>query len=275
MNSVKIMLIANAGIMIEYREQQLLVDALHEGHRLYPGTPPAAMQALLDGAPPFKEIKALVFTHNHLDHFSPRLARSVLQRYPDLDFIADEVSVAAMRTAGEETDDPFDHSRMTAMPWQLPTQTSYADGSFIRSLPPAIHKGPFSIQPLPFLHEGRGFQDVANVGLMISVGGVHILYPGDARISPENFAILTRPLPPVDVAVLMFPYISTSRGQRIVREFIKPRNLVVVHWPQPEHDREKWIENAHSYYERTKDSLMQTWFLEHYLDTVGFTPSWL
>ena len=73
----------------------------------------------------------------------------------------------------------------------------------------------------------------------------------------------------------MFPYISTGRGQRLLREFIKPRNLVVVHWPDPKRDRDKWIENARRYYERTRDSLMQTWFLEQYLDTVAFTPKWL
>ncbi len=275
MDSVKITLIANAGVMIEYQDQQLLVDALHEGHRLYPSTPSAAMQALLDGAPPFKDIKALLVTHNHLDHFSPRMTRTVLQRYPEIDFIADEASVEAMCEAGEETSDPFDRSRVTAMPWQLPSQEDYADGSFKRMLPAVIHKDPFVIQPIPFEHEGRDFKHVANVGVMISVGGVNILYPGDARLSPENFSILTRPLPPVDVAIVMFPYISTGRGQRLLREFIKPRNLVVVHWPDPKRDRDKWIENARRYYERTRDSLMQTWFLEQYLDTVAFTPKWL
>ena len=56
MSMVKIMLVANAGIMIEYNSQQILIDALHEGHRLFPATPPEAIRQLLDGKPPFKSI---------------------------------------------------------------------------------------------------------------------------------------------------------------------------------------------------------------------------
>lgn len=269
-DQVKIMLIANAGILVEYQGQQLLIDALHEGHRLYPATPPEAMQALLDGREPFREIKAIVVTHNHIDHFSAPLTLSVLERYRETDFISDASSAEALLKAAQDVTKLFDKSRLFTMPWQLPNAEDRAVGAYEHFLPACLVAGPFTIQPVPFEHEGKRFVDVANVGLMITVGGLNILYPGDARMSAENFAILANHLPPVDVAVLMFPYIATSRGQNLVRDVIRPRNLIAVHWPDPVRDRDQLSHHAQRYFERTKDALMDTYFLEHYPDSVQF-----
>ena len=270
MDSVKITLIANAGVIIEYRDQQLLIDALHEGHRFYQGTPPEAMQALLDGQPPFKSIKALVVTHNHADHFSTRFTLPVLQRYRDAEFIADESSAEALRQAYQNEGEPFDDSRIQVMPWSLPNAEERATSTYERVLPARIETGPFTIQPIPFEHEGHRYIGFPNIGLMITVAGLNILNPGDARMSAENFAILASHLPPIDVAIVMFPYIATSRGQNLVRDVIRPRSLIAVHWPDPERDQEHLNEHAARFFERNKDSMMQTWFLKRYLDSVSF-----
>ncbi len=270
-NEVKIILIANAGILIEYQDQQLLIDALQEGHRLFPPTPPQAMTALLEGREPFKDLKAVMVTHNHPDHFSTRLTLPVLARHRGTRFIADESSAAALLQASREASTGFDPERIAVMPWQLPDAEIRAAGAFERVLPPQIKLGPFTIQPVPFEHEGQRYATTPNVGLMIDVAGCHILYPGDARMSPDNYAILANHLPPVDIAVLMFPYIATSRGQNLVRSLIRPRSLIAVHWPDPERDHDQLTEHARRYFDRTRDSLMQTWFLERYLDTVSFS----
>jgi len=269
-DQIKITLIANAGILVEYRGQQLLIDAVHEGHRLYPGTPPEAIQALLDGREPFHDIKAVIVTHNHVDHFSPQLMLPVLERHRDTDFISDESSAAALLKVAADTTRLFDKSRMIVMPWQLPNAEDRAFGAYDPFLPACVVAGPFTIQPIPFEHEGKRFEEIANVGLLITVGGLRILYPGDARMAPDNYAILTRHLPSIDVAVLMFPYIATSRGQNLVRDIIRPRNLIAVHFPDPSRDREMLTKHAQRYFEKTKDMLMSTWLLERYLDSVSF-----
>jgi len=266
MSTVKIMLIANAGILIEYQDQQVLIDALHEGHRLYPGTPPEAMTALIEGHQPFKNLKAIVFTHNHIDHFSARLTLTALQHRPEALLIADESTADAFLDWSASTSGLPDRDRIRIMT----ANKGQAEQSVV--VPP------FTFTPIQFEHEGRRFVDIVNIGFLVTVGGLRILYPGDARISAENYTPLARLQDsiqiqdaiqkPLDAAVLMFPYVATGRGQSLVRDVIKPRRLIVVHWPDPSRDSQDFIGHAQAYFERTKDSLMETFFLKHYQDTI-------
>jgi len=269
MATVKIMLIANAGILIEYQEQQVLIDALHEGHRLYPGTPLEAIAALNEGKPPFKNLKALVFTHNHVDHFSARLTLTALRQHPEARLIADEATVDALLDLSASTTGMPDRNRI----WTVTADTATDQtGHGCEAKPTPIDILPFTFTPIRFEHEGRRFADIVNIGFLVTVGGLRILYPGDARISAENYAsleCLQEPVQkPVDAAVLMFPYVSTGRGQALVRDVIRPRRLVVVHWPDPARDTQNFIGHAQAYFERTKDSLMETVFLKQYQDAI-------
>lgn len=269
MSTIRIMLIANAGILIDYQGQQILIDALHEGHRLYPGTSPETVQALLDGRLPFKDIQALLFTHNHIDHFSARLALAVLHRHPEAAFISDESSAAALLQLNQTTSEGFDRSRIQTIPWKSPVPG--APGAPTEWQPSERSRftvGAFEIEAISFEHEGRRFVDIANIGFLVTVGGRSILFPGDARISADNFAAVTRQAKPVDAAVVMFPYIATGRGQNLVRDVLKPHRLIVVHWPDPVRDSQQFTVHAKRTYEKTKDNLMETFFLEKYQDSV-------
>ncbi len=257
MAGVTIRLIANAGVLIDYEGRQILIDALHEGHRLYPGTPSEAIEALLDARPPFSHLEALVFTHNHIDHFSARLVLQVLDRYPGLPILADEATTASLIEAAALAMGRFDKSRIHTFQWQIGH-----DGS----KPTVV--GPFAFAPVSFEHEGKAFTDVANVGYLVTVGGRRILYPGDARVSPANFAPIADKLTSIDAAILMFPYISTGRGQSIIRDIIRPHQAVIVHWPDPARDPHDFLKHAGRTYERARESLPKTDFLMRYLDQV-------
>lgn len=257
MSMVKIMLVANAGIMIECNSQQILIDALHEGHRLFPATPPEAIRQLLDGKPPFKSIRALLFTHNHIDHFSASLALSVLERYPEASFISDQPSAASLHDRSLTESPGLDRSRIQTIPW-------FGVEDYQASV------GEFAIRGLSFEHEGSRFADIPNIGFLVTVGGKTILFPGDARMAPGNFGQLASLRQSVDSAVVMFPYISTGRGQSLIREAIKPNRLIVVHWPDPTRDSQQFTDSAKRYFAKTKDQLMETFFLEKYEDSVEF-----
>ena len=254
---IKIMLVANAGISIEYNGQQILIDALHAGHRLFPATPPEAIRQLLDGLPPFESVKALLFTHNHIDHFSAPLALQVLQRYPEMSFISDQPSAASLLDLSHSERAGLDSSRIQAIPW--------FEADVFRT-----RVGEFSIEGLSFEHEGSRFAEIPNIGYLVTIKGRTILFPGDARMAPGNFEQLASFQQPIDTAVVMFPYISTGRGQTLIREVIKPRRLIVVHWPDPSRDSQQFTDSAKRYFAKTKDQLMETFFLEKYEDSVEF-----
>lgn len=219
------------------------------------------MTSLLEGKYPFKHLKALVFTHNHVDHFSARLTLAALRHHPETRLIADEASIDALLDLSASTTGLLDRKRIRIV-------TASADQAESAS----IAVPPFTFTPIRFEHEGRRFADIVNIGFLVTVGGLRILCPGDARISAENFASLAclqDPVQnPIDAAVLMFPYVSTGRGQSLIRDVIRPRRLIVVHWPDPSRDTQNFIGHAQSYFQRTKDNLMETVFLRHYLETV-------
>lgn len=82
MSKLKTTLISNAGILLEYENTKILVDAIYEdeGHP-FSRIPHTAWEAMLYGYEPFQKIDYLLFTHNHPDHFSEsRLIQFLKQR---------------------------------------------------------------------------------------------------------------------------------------------------------------------------------------------------
>jgi len=257
MTAIKIMLIANAGILIDYKGRQILIDALHEGHQMFPATPPEAFQQLLDGEPPFNAVEALLFTHNHVDHFSARMALQFLLRHPDASFISDEPSAAALFDLSHAKSEILDRSRIRTVSWNTADNFQTSSGAFV-------------IRGLSFQHEGSNYADTPNIGYLLTIEGKTILFPGDARMSPGNYQCLASLSQPIDTAILMFPFISTGRGQNLIREVIRPHRLIIVHWPDPARDSQHFTDSAKRYFEKTRDQLMETYFLEKYGDSVEF-----
>ncbi len=78
---VRITLVANAGILFSYRGTTLLADSVYgdEGHS-FSSPSPDMWNAMLSGEHPFEKIDYLLFTHAHLDHFSPAKTEEFLRR---------------------------------------------------------------------------------------------------------------------------------------------------------------------------------------------------
>ena len=70
---IGVTLLANAGVLIRYRDTALLLDGLF-GRKDNPFSllPPGCREAMLRGEPPFERLDYLLFTHYHPDHFDPR-----------------------------------------------------------------------------------------------------------------------------------------------------------------------------------------------------------
>ena len=72
---IRITLLANAGVLIRYRDTALLLDGLF-GRKDNPFSllPPGCREAMLRAEPPFERLDYLLFTHYHPDHFDPEMA---------------------------------------------------------------------------------------------------------------------------------------------------------------------------------------------------------
>ena len=77
---IRVTLLANAGVLIRYRDTALLLDGLF-GRKDNPFSllPPGCREAMLRGEPPFERLDYLLFTHYHPDHFDPEMVRALLE----------------------------------------------------------------------------------------------------------------------------------------------------------------------------------------------------
>ena len=78
---IRVTLLANAGVLIRYRDTALLLDGLF-GRKDNPFSllPPGCREAMLRAEPPFERLDYLLFTHYHPDHFDPEMVRALLER---------------------------------------------------------------------------------------------------------------------------------------------------------------------------------------------------
>lgn len=80
---VTITFLANAGLLLQYKDSSLLIDALQESSgTAFDGLPKELMEQICSNISPFSKIDAILFTHLHPDHFSEELAKQYLTYHP-------------------------------------------------------------------------------------------------------------------------------------------------------------------------------------------------
>lgn len=70
---------------------------------------------------------------------------------------------------------------------------------------------------------------IQNLGHVVQLGGRKLLHVGDAEPSAEIFAQFNLDEEGIDVAFIPFWFLVGGDGQAIVREHIKPKQIIAVH----------------------------------------------
>ena len=213
----RLLLTANAGIILELDGRRLLIDALHNTeHPHWSALTPEMTESVfsfLEPAPP----DAILCTHIHPDHYSAGLLERAAAAFPNAALIE-------------------------------PYRSGDASGEF--RLSDALNIRWFS---LPHMHTDAPF-DPPNYGFLIEYRGKQIFTPGDADFSTEEihalFSRLSReaagePLPEtasvghdrkgIDLALLNFPWITLKRGREALA-LLSPKQLALFHLPFADKD---------------------------------------
>lgn len=201
-------LTANAGLVLEYGDCRLWVDALHEGP--VPGfssLSPALWARLASNAaliPP----DLLCFTHCHKDHFSKALTREAVALWP---------------------------RAVPVLPQQEFNRQVLLSGGEVR-----LDIGGLTVRFLRIAHQGAA---VPHYSLLISDGCFRVLIGGDGEVAAPALAGYLEGAP-VDLAVLGFPWLTLRRGRRYIQEVLRPRCVLAYHLPFPEDDRNGYLAAA-------------------------------
>jgi len=210
MPECKITLSANAGIALSLGGVRIWIDALHNEKTTFFSTVDEKLWAQMKDHEAFQEPDFILFTHCHPDHYSYEMALEAKQLWPQATVLLPE-KVFDGQMLLEEGKQFF---------WQG-----------VR----------FRFFRLP--HDGTGYENVVNYGMLISHGDFQVLVAGDAAVGCEALAEKLRG-EKVDLAVLNFPWVTLRKGQRFIQEVIRPETIVVVHLPFAKEDKEGFGEAA-------------------------------
>ena len=212
---IEITYIANEGVLISSGGKQVLIDGLHrEYERDYAFLPPADREKIETAKPPFDKIDLILVSHRHLDHFHPESIGLHLQHNPRAMLVSSQQVV-------EEVEKNFKNyaainARVTAKtpPWKERVAMKVAGIDF---------------EILRLSHGTGRHATIQNLGHVIKLGGKKLLHVGDADTAIENFEKFNLDEEQIDIAFLPYWFLLGTEGQTVVRDHIKPKQIIAVH----------------------------------------------
>ena len=213
--TVEITYIANEGVLISSGSKQVLIDGLHREYGPEYAFLPDAQRVQIETArAPFNEIDLILVSHRHLDHFHPESVGLHLQHNPKAVLVSSQQVV-------DEVEKNFKNfqaikARVTAAtpPWKEKVAMKVAGIDF---------------EILGVRHGTGRHASIQNLGHIIKLGGKKLLHVGDADTSVENFEKFNLDEEGIDIAFLPDWFLIGSEGQTLVREHIKPKQIIAVH----------------------------------------------
>jgi L-ascorbate metabolism protein UlaG (beta-lactamase superfamily) len=221
--TVEITYIANEGVLIAADGKQVLIDGLHREYQpAYAFLPSAEREKIETAKPPFDRLDLILVSHLHLDHFHSESVGLHLQHNSKAQLVSSQQVV-------NEVEKNFKSfaaikARVTGVtpPWKEKVTMKAAGVDF---------------EILGLRHGTGRHATIQNLGHVIKLGGKKILHIGDADTSLENFEKLNLDEEQIDIALLPFWFLVGSEGQTVVREHIKPRQIIAVHISPAESDK--------------------------------------
>jgi len=210
--------LANEGFMIEADRTRVLIDALFgAGLPGYPAVPTDVRSRLERGEDEFSGVALALATHFHGDHFDAAAVARFLTANPDAVFISTPQAAARFDSEVREAKALMPRFR-PVLP--APGETESLDIG--------------DVQVLAFnLHHGSRTPPVENLGLLVTLGEQSFLHLGDTEARMEDFRPYLELMRGVDVAILPFWFLTSEWRAEMVRDEIRPGEIVVAHLPEP------------------------------------------
>jgi L-ascorbate metabolism protein UlaG (beta-lactamase superfamily) len=203
---VSVTFIFNAGFLITVGDQRVLIDAIYEGY------PEGTLKPILDLQSPFDGVDLILATHEHRDHFDPKLVLRYLQNNPETVFASNPNAVNAILTLDSSME-----PRLTAI--ELKTgeseQLALAD---------------INIEGLYLSHGEIG---IINIGYIITLGEVTFFHMGDMdprEVSVSDLQAYGLPGKQIDIAFVQEFLLVNEEFHAHILEGIQPSYPIPMHF---------------------------------------------
>lgn len=202
MSGITVTHTANAGFFLDMGSVRVAVDALHRGLSTegYPGVSRELWERIKAEQP---APGIVFFTHCHPDHFAYALAEPAGQVWPDTQFLLPERRLSEQRLLTEAEE------RFTL--------------------------GDLSLRFFRLTHEGESYRDLPHYAMLAESAGVTLFSSGDGEIVDPALPEVIGP-EGVDIAVLNFPWLCLRGGRKVVQELLRPKHILLNHFPSADRD---------------------------------------
>jgi len=221
---VDVTFLANSGFFLESGRYSILVDSfLREPTEIYAGLPDEVYKKLVNNMPPFDGLTIVLVSNDHPDHVQMRGLEKYLGKNPMAQLMA---SPELLLTLKEHARDfPSIQKRLSPIPTEA-------------DKPNKIVHEELSIEFFQLKHgRDQEQQETVNLGHLVEMGGVKLLFVGDAKPTAANFAPYHLNTRGIDVAFVPYWFFESSIGVGVLNEEIKARTVVVCHVPPSEWEK--------------------------------------
>lgn len=229
---MKMRYVSNAGIILEAEEASIGIDCFcRDENGIYCDIAPEVKAELLEEIEK-GNIGALIFTHEHSDHFNAEDVKEACARNKKLKVCAGKRVIERLQQEGVASEQLIEVCAMQE-----------------------LTQGDIQVQFIETLHDGDQYAGVQNLTLLINIGRKSIVVTGDAEPRKELFAQIRKWSEHVDLLIAPFPYVGLRTARKAICENLDVKQIFVLHQPKKEADVQNWVANTKKVCEQAKDGL--------------------
>lgn len=224
---IRLTLTANAGILVTYRGEKLLVDGLHHshGHDFSP-VPRELLDRIERGEGIYAGIGWLLYTHLHIDHFSG---------VETIRFLEHNSIQKLFLPAGN--DGPgLDAGIAPLREWLMAHATPVQELRLFEGRPVCYPLCPgIRLTAIRSLHAAAEYESVEHECFLLELGERTLFFLGDSDYDKDYFASVLAGRK-IDAAVVNPLFISKQEGRAVLLEGVRPKRVIVNHIPFAQDD---------------------------------------
>ena len=217
-DNLKILYLGNMGVLIESKNQTVLIDGFHKEYKPAYAYPSKEMlDSIIDGNyPGFTKIELNLVTHKHKDHFNPELTLHFLKE-----------NVHSLTIGPEQVKEELAKNENDTN--QFLERVKVIDSDYnIHSIQ---HQG-ILIKSIRCNHTYQSKHNkIQNIAYLIDINGYKILHVGDTEwdLSKDVFEKLNLLESNIDVAILPFWMLLEETSTTKVTQLINPNIVIASH----------------------------------------------
>ena len=207
--------VANSGVLLAAGDRKILIDALFDRpNPAYRAPSPDTIDRMVNDIAPFDGVTAALITHNHPDHFDPRVALRFLESRRDAVLVAPGDAVAAMRSVA--ADWPQVASRVVAIDGQVGDRRA---------------RDVRGVSVTTFRTRHGSSDTPPNVMYLVQLNGWRLFHEGDSPADVEEYKRFGLGGDRVDLALVhqWFPFEPACAA--FLQQVLRPDHIALTHLP--------------------------------------------